>query len=169
SIIALVWLLAINTQRAERESKYVEQSSQLLMLSQRLAKDAREAVLGQKVAFKTLKESRDRFDTILTALKSGDSAQSLPPSPRDVEKPLDEVIKLWAPRPNEGLRAQVDQILGQEKSLYGLHDHVLAINQMSPLLLAVSDEIVELTTQAGMKQDYLYLAGRQGMLSQRIA
>jgi len=169
SIIALVWLLAINTQRAERESKYVEQSSQLLMLSQRLAKDARESVLGQKIAFKTLKESRDRFDAILNSLKNGDPAQSLPPSPGDVAKPLDEVIKTWAPKPNEGLRAQVDQILTQEKALYGLHEHVLAINQMSPLLLAVSDEIVELGTQAGMKQDQLYLAGRQSMLSQRIA
>ena len=39
SIIAVVWLLVISGQRAEREATYIEQSSQLLMLSQRLAKD----------------------------------------------------------------------------------------------------------------------------------
>src|SRR3990172_12510686 len=47
AMIAMIWLLVLNAQRSERESKYIEQSSQLLMLSQRLAKDAREAVVGQ--------------------------------------------------------------------------------------------------------------------------
>ncbi len=169
TIIAVVWLLVINTQRVERESKYIEQSSQLLMLSQRLAKDAREAVRGQPIAFKTLKESRDRFDTIVNALKRGDPAQGIPASPSEVTPALDEVIKMWAPKQNEGVRAQVDQIISQEKPLFSMRDHVLAINQMSPLLLAVSDEIVELGVREGMKQEYLYIAGRQGMLSQRIA
>ena len=169
SFIALVWMLVITTQRAERESIYIEQSSQLLMLSQRLAKDAREAVLGQPVAFKTLKESRDTFDRIVNALRSGDPAQNIPPSPPETVSDLNEVITMWTPKPTEGLRAEVDQILSQEKALFAMHDHVVAINQMSPLLLSVSDEIVEMGAEAGMKQDYLYLAGRQGMLSQRIA
>src|SRR5689334_13735066 len=69
AMIAMIWLLVVNSQRSERESKYIEQSSQLLMLSQRLAKDAREAVVGQPTAFKTLKDSRDKFDAIVTALR----------------------------------------------------------------------------------------------------
>lgn len=169
AIIAMVWLLVINMQRSEREAKYIEQSSQLLMLSQRIAKDAREAVLGQSAAFKSLKDSRDRFEAIVTTLRDGSAQLDIPPSPPEVRGVLDEVIKLWAPRPNEGVRAHVDQILAQEKALFAMHDHVLAINQMSPLLLAVSDEIVELGAQHGMRQEQLYLAGRQGMLSQRIA
>jgi twitching motility protein PilJ len=169
TIIALVWLLVVNTQRSERESKYIEQSSQLLMLSQRLAKDSREAVLGQQVAFKTLKESRDRFDQIVTSLRDGNNELAIPPSPPEVQTQLQGVLKLWSPKPNEGVRAQVDQILSQEKALFSMHDHVLAINQMAPLLLAVSDEIVELGARAGMRQENLYVAGRQGMLSQRIA
>jgi twitching motility protein PilJ len=169
AIIALVWLLVVNAQRSEKESRYIEQSSQLLMLSQRLAKDSREAVLGQQVAFKTLKESRDRFEQIVTSLRGGNPALGIPASPEEVQGPLQGVIKIWAPKPNEGVRAQVDQIISQEKALFSMHDHVLAINQMSPLLLAVSDEIVEHGGKAGMKQDHLYIAGRQGMLSQRIA
>jgi twitching motility protein PilJ len=169
AIIIMVWLLVINIQRSEREAKYIEQSSQLLMLSQRIAKDAREAVLGQSVAFKTLKESRDRFDAIVTNLRDGNPELGIPPSPPEVRPELEGVIKLWAPKPNEGIRAYVDQILSQEKALFAMHDHVLAINQMSPLLLAVTDEIVELGAQHGMKQEHLYLAARQGMLSQRIA
>jgi len=170
SLMFLVGFLVLNAQRTEKESKYIEQSSQLLMLSQRLAKDAREAVLGQAVAFKTLKESRDRFDQIVTGLKNGNPAQGVPASPPEIgDKQLKEVIKLWGPKAGEGLRSQVDQILGQEKALFAMHDHVLAINQLSPLLLAISDEIVEMGAGAGMKQQHLYLASRQGMLSQRIA
>lgn len=169
SIVAVIWFLVVNTQRSERESKYIEQSSQLLMLSQRLAKDAREAVVGQPVAFKTLKDSRDRFDAIVNNLRNGNTETNIQPSPPEVAPQLDAVVRLWAPKPNEGLRAQVDQILSQEKALFAMHDHVLAINQMSPLLLAVSDEIVELGGGSGMRQGDLYLASRQGMLSQRIA
>jgi twitching motility protein PilJ len=169
AIIAVIWFLIVNIQRGEYESKFVEQSSQLLMLSQRLAKDAREAVLGQEIAFKTLKDSRERFDTIVNNLRNGNAEQGVQPSPVEVLPQLEGVIKMWAPKANEGLRAQVDQILSQEKALFAMHDHVLAINQMSPQLLAVSDEIVEAGAASGMRQRDLYLASRQGMLSQRIA
>ena len=170
AMIAMVWLLAVNAQRSDRESRYIAQSSQLLMLSQRLAKDAREAVVGEPTAFKTLKESRDRFDAIVTSLRDGNPQSGVAPSPPEIaDNQLKAVISMWSPKPNEGLRAQVDQILSLEKSLFSMHDSVMAINQMSPMLLTVSDEIVELGSKAGMKQDQLYLASRQGMLSQRIA
>lgn len=169
SVVAAMWLLTVNTQRFERQAKYIEQSSQLLMLSQRLAKDAREAVQGEPTAFKNLKESRDRFDAIVTILKNGDPAQDVAPTPSEVRPSLDAVIRLWAPNSTEGLRAQVDQILTQQEPLFAMRNHVLAINQIAPQLLAKSDEIVALGSQAGMKQEDLFIANRQGMLSQRIA
>ena len=170
AIIAMIWLLVINAQRTEREAKYIEQSSELLMLSQRLAKDAREAVLGEPSAFKGLRESRDRFDEILTSLRDGNSQLGVSPSPQEIaNNQLKEIFNMWTPKPNEGLRANVDQILSLEKSQFNLHDSVLAINQMSPLLLSLSDEIAELGAKAGMKQELLYLASRQGMISQRMA
>src|SRR4030067_1014507 len=67
------------------------------------------------------------------------------------------------------MRGNVDQILGQEKSMVAVRAHVVVITQAAPLLLALSDEVVEAGAAAGMKSDQLYLAGRQGMLSQRIA
>jgi twitching motility protein PilJ len=169
AIIAVIWFLIVNVQRGDTESKFVGQSSQLLMLSQRLAKDAREAVLGQEIAFKTLKDSRDRFDAIMNNLRYGNQQEGIQSSPVEVLPQLEGVIKLWAPKANEGLRAQVDQILSQEKALFAMRDDVQAINQLSPQLLAVSDEIVEAGTAAGMRERDLYLASRQGMLSQRIA
>jgi twitching motility protein PilJ len=170
AMIAMIWLLVLNAQRSESESKYIEQSSQLLMLSQRLAKDAREAVLGQPTAFRSLKESRDRFENIVTSLRDGNTDLGIVPSPTEIaDTQLREVIRMWSPKANEGFRGQVDQILSLEKALFSMHDSVTAINQMSPLLLTATDETVEVGTRAGMRQELINLASRQGTLSQRIA
>ncbi|GMR19817.1 MAG: chemotaxis chemoreceptor PilJ [Gammaproteobacteria bacterium] len=169
-VLVGVGILLFNSARnAENDTRYIQESSKLLMLSQRLAKDAREAVLGQDIAFKTLKESRDSFEKIMSALRFGDKSMGVPVTPDSVTKDLDSLLKQWSPSKNEGMRGRVDQILGQQQALFSLRDHVLAINQLSPLLLAISDEIVELGARVGMRQQDLYLASRQGMLSQRIA
>jgi twitching motility protein PilJ len=170
SMIVVVWLLFINTQRSERETRYIEQSSQLLMLSQRIAKDAREAVLGQPEAFKILKESRDRFEKIVASLRDGNPSIGIPASPPEVQRQLDGVLGIWAPKQErEGMQREVDQILTQQKALLAMRENVQAINQNSPLLLTLTDEIAEEGSNAGMKPADLLLLSRQGMLSQRIA
>lgn len=167
---AVLFLYFINTQDAERDTTYIEQSSKLLMLSQRLAKDAREAVQGQEVAFVQLKESRNQFESIINGLIDGDPSLNLPASPPEVQDALHSLASRWSSaKGSKGVRAQVDHILKQEKALFSLRDNVVAINQLSPLLLAITDEIVEVGTSTGMRQKDLYIASRQGMLSQRIA
>ena len=163
-LLAVVWMFASGAEQANKESKYIEQSSQLLMLSQRVAKDAREAVYGQEGAFPTLKESRNAFEGIINNLTKGNDKLGIPASPKDVAPALKAVTDKW-----KVMRENVDQILGQEEAMLTLRDHVVGINQAAPLLLALSDEVVEMGASAGVKGDILYLAGRQGMLSQRIA
>ncbi len=164
SLLALYFLVTRDAAQAERDTKYIQQSSQFLMLSQRLAKDAREAVYGQEGAFPALKSSRDEFDSIVTTLTKGNPKLGIEPSPPEVQAALTSVAGLW-----RTMRGSVDQILSQEKSMVALHDRVVGINQVAPLVLALSDEVVEAGAAAGLKPDLLYLAGRQGMLSQRIA
>jgi len=164
SMLALYFLVTRDAAQAERDTKYIEQSSQLLMLSQRIAKDAREAVYGQEGAFPTLKKSRDSFDNIVNNLTSGNAKLNIEPSPPEVKAALESVTAKW-----KTMRTSVDQIIGQEKAMITMRDRVVGINQSAPLLLALSDEVVEAAAAAGMKADQLYLASRQGMLSQRIA
>lgn len=163
SVIVMAWLLNVDVRKADVESKYIEQSSQLLMLSQRLAKDAREAVIGQEGAFHTLKDSRDSFESIINNLTLGNLKLGIPPSPPAVASALQGVTKLWL-----STRKNVDQILTQQQPMLAMRDQVVAINQLSPLLLAQWDEIMEGGIKLGMKPEQLYLAGRQSMLSQRI-
>ena len=95
SLLALYFLVTRDVAQAERDTKYIEQSSQLLMLSQRLAKDAREAVYGQEGAFPTLKQSRDDFDSIITGLTKGNPKLGIEPSPTEVQTPLASVSAKW--------------------------------------------------------------------------
>ena len=157
-------LFGLDAQQATRDTKYIEQSGRLLMLSQRLAKDAREAVFGQEGAFPDLRDSRDTFEGIITTLQKGDDKIDLPPSPPEVAPALADLSKVWTE-----VRGNTDQILAQQATMLAMRDHVIAINQLSPLLLALSDEVVEMSGAGGVKSDLLYLASRQGMLSQRIS
>ena len=104
--IAVGWLSAVGVEQANKESKYIEQSSQLLMLSQRVAKDAREAVYGQEGAFPTLKESRNNFESIINNLTKGNDKLGIPKSPTDVAPALKVVTDKW-----KVIRENVDQIL----------------------------------------------------------
>jgi len=167
SVVLMAYIFFTGNRLADRDSRYVEQSSQLLMLSQRLAKDAREAVNGVPEAFKDLRESRNQFQKIITALKNGDS--NIPASPDNIKPALTVVSELWSPAPDEGIRADVDQILKHEKQMIQLKKDVGRINELSPLSLAISDEVMERSASLGQKSQTLYNVSLLGMLSQRIA
>lgn len=167
SVAVMAYIFFMGNKLADRDSHYVEQSSRLLMLSQRLAKDAREAVTGETSAFKNLRESRNQFDSIMRALDKGNA--SMPASPDDIRPSLTVVYELWSPSRDQGIRAQVDKILKQEKPMLEMNHHVRRINELSPLLLAITDEVMERGTLAGLRSQLLYNVSLQGMLSQRIA
>jgi len=167
AVAVMVYIFWIGNRLSNRDSHYVEQSSQLLMLSQRLAKDAREAVNGQEKAFKSLQESRNQFQSIITRLKNGDA--STPASPKDISEPLRVVSEIWSPKKDEGIRADVDQILKHKQQMLQLKQDVQRINELSPLSLAITDEVMEKSAAAGMKSQQLYNVSLLGMLSQRIA
>ncbi len=71
--------------------RYVGQSSQLLMLSQRLAKDAQQALSGNSLAFDALEEGRASLSNILTRLDKGEGA--LPATSGAARAALDEFMK----------------------------------------------------------------------------
>jgi twitching motility protein PilJ len=72
-------------------ARYVGQSSQFLMLSQRLAKDAQQALSGNPAAFDALEESRVSLSNILTRLDKGEG--TLPATSGASRVALDEFIK----------------------------------------------------------------------------
>ena len=171
SMIAAVGLAFVNTQGSEREARYIEQSSQLLMLSQRIAKGAREAVLGQPEAFEVLKQSRDRFAQIMISLRDGSPALAIPASPSRVRPQLEQVFAIWLPGQGggEAVQREVDQILSQQQALVALREHVQEINRLSPQVLSLLEQLTGQNGSSAIDMSEFHLLQRQGMLSQRIA
>lgn len=71
--------------------RYVGQSSQLLMLSQRLANDAQQALSGNPEAFDALAESREEMSEIMTLLDQG--GLLLPATTGNARDALNEYMK----------------------------------------------------------------------------
>ena len=161
SVIGLVGVLMWQTQTTTLQAGYVEESSLLLMLSQRVAKDSREAVLGNEVAFATLQDSKNRINGILKTLSEGDG--ELPASPESVSGTLEPVQALW-----RSLDEDVAAILNNKPALLSIRENVASINQISPLLLAISDEVVEALIAEEAPADIISRAGTQRTWSQRI-
>ncbi|HEY0665000.1 MAG TPA: methyl-accepting chemotaxis protein [Gallionella sp.] len=71
--------------------RYVGQSSQLLMLSQRLANDAQQALSGNSDAFDALAQSRERMQEIIDLLDQG--GLLLPATQGNARSALDDYMK----------------------------------------------------------------------------
>jgi twitching motility protein PilJ len=80
----------IDNREAAHTARYLTQSGKLLMLSQRLAKDAQLCVSGDVAAFQALSQGRDSFAGILSLLDQGDA--SLPATAGAARKVLDELM-----------------------------------------------------------------------------
>ncbi len=163
SLVGMAFLFASDAQQANRDSTYIEQSDQLLMLSQRIAKDAAAATLGAESAFSDLRHSRLEYQRIINRLQNGSRKLGIPASPVAVRPALVKLNGSWV-----RVRHHVDEIVKQEEPALMMHDYVATVNQTAPMLLALWDEIVTKGIRAHMSRQLIYLAGRQGMLSQRI-
>ena len=163
SLVVVAFLFGFDAQQANRDSTYIEQSDQLLMLSQRIAKDAAAATLGEESAFSDLRHSRLEYQKIINRLQNGSRRLGIPASPVVVRPALIKLNGSWIK-----VRHHVDEIVKQEEPALMMHDYVATVNQTAPMLLALWDEIVTRGIRAHMSRQLIYLAGRQGMLSQRI-
>ena len=83
----------INSRENGYNAGYVGQSSKLLMLSQRLAKDAQGSLMGDTAAFEGLAQSKNDLATVIAILDKGDS--SLPATGGEARDALN-VIKVAA-------------------------------------------------------------------------
>lgn len=146
-----------------RNAEYLTISTEMQMLSQRIAKGAQQAALGNPAAFRQLKESEDQFDKDLKILIQG--GESLPPSPSSIQPELKELdLKQWKPT-----EKWISLILPQQQKLLDLNRGVAAINSSNVRLLEQADQLVEIKIQAGAPAREVATIGQLRMLSQRIA
>ncbi len=161
-ILLALGTLGFNAYLVGNKAEYVATATEMQMLSQRLAKGAQQAVLGNTEAFKQLKDSKDRFDHSLRKLVNGEG--TLPASPSAIQPILKELDGTW-----KKMAEQTALILGQEKSLVDLNKAVAAINASNVQMLELSEQVVSLMSQSGVGVRDVSMASQQVMLTQRMA
>jgi len=120
-ILITVVAAFVDNRTAAQNARYVTQSSKLLMLSQRLAKDAEQSLSGDQTAFENLARSRESFDSILMLLNKGDA--SLPATSGEARAALDALTAS-----SGKMMADVRMLEAVRPSLIALARAIAAIN-----------------------------------------
>jgi len=160
SLALAIVLIAWNTVQVGNRAGYVEISTRLQMLSQRYAKSAQQAVLGNKAAFAQLEESRRDFADGLNALIDG--GQGVPASPRFMQSGLTDLKQRW-----EVARKDIQHLNEQQSVLVELAQGLAEINQRNADLLDLTEQIIALMPGEARKQ--LALANQLALWTQRMA
>ncbi len=145
------------------EKQYLRAAKEQQLLSQRLATHALEAAAGKKSAFLQLRRQRDAFDTLISKLTQGDKETGLPSASKSTYVELNDVEQSWSE-----FRKDIDTILNGKASISSLNAFTEVIDEATPRLVALSDEIAEILVKNKAEPRQIYIASRQLMITQRI-
>jgi len=148
--------------QTKHDKEYIRLAGEQRVLSQRIAKYAIEASIGNQEAFEKLKEYRDQFQVTVDTLKKG--TDDLPATTDDMLPEFQKVEKNWI-----AFRENLDTIVAGRAGILSVRDNAQAINEQMPKLLADSDQIVSILVESGAQSAQIYKASVQLMLNQRIA
>jgi twitching motility protein PilJ len=161
SAVVFVSVLLLDQRTASNGAAQIEILTDTLMHTQRLAKAAPYAVEGVPAAFAELMDSRDRIASNLSALESGDPRVA--PSSARIQPDLARLIDRW-----KASESAASIIIAQQKALTSFGNVIKRINETSPRLLQLTEEISALKLQQGASPREIAATGQLVMLTQRL-
>jgi twitching motility protein PilJ len=129
-----------------------------------ISKYAYQASLGDVDSFNKLQTISEIFDANLKILENGNEAGGLPPSPDSASAELKEVSAVW-----KEFQAKIQAIVSHKDSMLQMRDAAQSISDITPGLIALSDEVATDLIQKRTNPYQVYIATRQLMLAERIA
>lgn len=165
SLLALAGLTWLNAQQADYASAQTQIAGNALMHSQRIGKAAPNAIQGNPDAFVQLRQSRTAMNENLRVLADGGTLQgrNIPGPDQNAAQSLAEIRKTWQKSDQAATR-----ILAMEKELTGFRTTLQTLNNLSPKLLEISEQIASLSAQIGATPREISAAGQLVMLTQRL-
>ena len=161
--VILIGTIALDRRQGVTGTVQIELTGDTLMHTQRLARSAPYALEGSRQAFADLRDSRDRIDANIEALTSGDSARSLAAASATIQPTLARLADRW-----RVTKAAASAIAAQENALAEFGEVVKRINQISPRLLQLTEEISASKLERGASPREIAASGQLVMLTQRI-
>ncbi len=156
SVGSTVGLFIWDARQSRLDNEYIEKIGTQKVLSQEIAKLASQAAQGDVAMFPGLQSARDRFQQILGWQQAN--------TPAEVAPRLQELETLWSEYSKNS-----DIISGGQEVVTSMRQHIHAIDEQIPTLLALTDEVVTALAEQNAPADQIYIATRQLMLIQRIA
>lgn len=165
-LFAVTMIVAVRS--SEHSAIYQSTSTEMQMLSQRMARGSAQAIQGNEAAFKLLDEAYKDFDRNLELLING--GDGLPASGGESAKILQKIKENWSVnfKPNNK-KPTIETILKQKDTLVGVTKNVAAINSNDGKLLELTQQLVALLHESGASAREVDLGYQQIMLSQRMA
>ena len=153
SLFVVLALMLIDKRLADNGTLQVEIVGDTLMHTQRMAKAAPYALEGNQASFAELRESRDTIAANLDALANGDPVRGLSQSSPESQEILAKLTERW--RASE---SAASVIIANEKALTAFGTVVSKINEATPRLQALTDDI-----------NAARLAGREGQVASQLS
>lgn len=157
-----VWMNAAVTSMTATQTQI---AGNALMHSQRIGKATPNAIRGNYEAFQQLEDSRQSFNTDLRVLSTGGDYLG-----REIDAPnetlgsqLKDIRTAWAPSDKAA-----ETILKLRNELTGFGSTLQTLNEMSPSMLELSEQIATLKVQSGASTREISAAGQMVMLTQRL-
>ncbi len=158
SFLPLVWY-GVNLYILKQHTSV---STEMQMLSQRIAKGAQQAAQGNQVAFGQLKDADRRFSGHIDNLLQGGAG--MPASSNVMRPELMKIKELWGK-----MAKDIGLMVAQEKSLIQLSNNVIGVNSSNTDLLELTELLAGQLIQSGAGVREVAAARQLGMLTQRIA
>ncbi len=158
----------VNIRSSNNNAVYRATSTEMQMLSQRIARSAGQAVQGNEQAFGTLDSAYKKFDANLTLLMEGGGG--LPSSSGEPGVILKDIKKVWDAsfRPNNRVPT-VQTILENRQVITTVTKSVSAINSNDAKLLEQTQQLVSALRDSGASSHEMEQAQQLVLLTQRMA
>ena len=161
-VLSLLAFVHVTTWDAH-DRQYLLRSMEQRVLSQRVAKYTLAAASGDKKAFASLRDTRDRFDQILLELKQGSAKEGLPAHPPTVTPQIKGLEKAWSK-----LHMNTDAVLAGKDAILLIREYVNVITETVPKLQKLADVVLKGMVKQRVSPKQIYIASALPMLAQRI-
>jgi twitching motility protein PilJ len=145
------------------EEAYQLRAAELRVISERIAKYALTAIVGDKGAFAQLDNSKATFERYLSELKNGVPEQGLPPAPEEV---VDELYLVEAQYLTLGKNS--GDVLENKQAIIAVQETVAFVQELVPQLQLLSQDVVNDLKESTASGKQIAVASEQLMLVERI-
>ena len=165
-LAAIAVIVFLDARQGAHGTAYIASTGKLQTLSQRLAKAAQQASLGNTEAFKQLRSSRDEFSALIRLLAFGGASAGvdLPPTPAEVQPLLNVLDREWGKT-----EANAALVIEEEGNLVAMGRAVRFINANNPAMQELTEVIAALSVQTRGSARQNAVTAQLMMLSQRMA